>query len=125
MVGNLPRDIKKEELREIVTPYGRVVNCEVISQRGYGFVTFLDHKDAAFAIYRLKEKLYQTKHLRADWSEPPSKEALEQRKHGRKSREQDKVKKKKKKKTKKKKEKKKKKKNKKKKRKKKKILVPF
>jgi len=75
IVGNLPPDTTRLELKELAANYGRVVGeVEVIRQKRYGFISFLDSDDAGFACHRLDGKRYRDQPLWAKISEPPQKD---------------------------------------------------
>ena len=55
-VGNLPRDVTGNDLREVFEPFGRVESANVVQRsygaesRGWGFVGMPSHSEAASAL---------------------------------------------------------------------------
>jgi len=68
-IRRLPFETTRAELEELCSSYGRVTTVDYC-RRGYGLVTFETADDAAYAIYRLKEKVWHGMELSADWSSP-------------------------------------------------------
>jgi len=62
IVLNLPRNINKDELGELFTPYGKVVSVDLVmdkvkgTSKGFGFVEIADKKEAESAIKALHNK---------------------------------------------------------------------
>jgi RNA recognition motif-containing protein len=75
-VGNLPYNVRDEELRQAFEPYGEVLSAEVIMDRrsrrsrGYGFVEMANDADAINAIEALDGSDMQGRSLRVDESRP-------------------------------------------------------
>lgn len=58
-VGNLPFDVKEENLRKVFEPFGQVSSVKIVTDkysgqpRGFGFVEMLDRAEAQAAIENL------------------------------------------------------------------------
>eukprot|EP00035_Acanthoeca_spectabilis_P009406 m.166923 g.166923 ORF g.166923 m.166923 type:complete len:305 (-) comp14714_c0_seq4:151-1065(-) len=72
-VGNLPYDIRDDEFEDIFAKYGKLVstklgmNRETRMCRGFGFVTYEDHRDAADAIEKLRDFELRGRRFRLDF----------------------------------------------------------
>ncbi len=77
-VGNLPYNVRDEELRATFEPYGTVVSAEVIfdkrtrRSRGYGFVEMTVDAEGQRAIAALNGSELYGRELRVDASQPKS-----------------------------------------------------
>ncbi|MGR8947909.1 MAG: RNA recognition motif domain-containing protein [Gammaproteobacteria bacterium] len=77
-VGNLPYNVRNDELREAFEEFGTVDSAEVIfdrrtkRSRGYGFVEMSDEDEARDAIQALNGTNFQGRELRVDESKPKS-----------------------------------------------------
>jgi len=75
-VGNLPYDVKNEELRDTFEEFGDVDSAEIIidrrtrRSRGYGFVEMVDEEAGLRAIELLNGSDYMGRELRVDESQP-------------------------------------------------------
>lgn len=62
-VGNLPPDTSREELRELGSKYGRVIQVELIRAKDgrlpFGFISFLSEEDAGYTAYMLHDHVYK------------------------------------------------------------------
>jgi RNA recognition motif-containing protein len=62
-IGNLPPDTSREELRELGSKYGRVIQVELIRAKDgrlpFGFITFLSEEDAGYTAYMLHDHVYK------------------------------------------------------------------
>ena len=75
-VGNLPYDVRSEELRDTFEEFGDVDSAEIIidrrtkRSRGYGFVEMVDEEAGLRAIELLNGSDYMGRELRVDESQP-------------------------------------------------------
>jgi len=87
-VGNLPYNVRNEELREAFEDFGTVDAAEVIfdrrrkRSRGYGFVEMSDEQEGRDAIEALNGSDFQGRELRVDESKPKSEKSADERPRG-------------------------------------------
>jgi RNA recognition motif-containing protein len=86
-IFNLPPRVTKDHVLELAEKYGKVTSVEVLrdnNQNGNrgseALVTFLTVNDAEFAIYRLRDKVFQTYVLEAALSPVTQKEIDDRKK---------------------------------------------
>ncbi|MDE5832318.1 MAG: RNA-binding protein [Desulfovibrio sp.] len=74
-VGNLPWSATEEEVRELFSPYGNVINVKLVSDRdtgrarGFGFVE-MDDPEADKAIEALNDTMFGGRTLRVNEAKP-------------------------------------------------------
>lgn len=75
-VGNLSYDVKKDDLVELFSKFGDVVDAVVISDKysgrskGFGFVELDSVESAEKAITELNEQEFEGRQLRIDYAKP-------------------------------------------------------
>lgn len=75
-VGNLPRDITDEDLRQAFGAFGQIVSCTIVKDkfsgepRGFGFVEVSGKDDAYSAINGLNGKELKGRRLRVNKAHP-------------------------------------------------------
>ena len=54
-ISNVPKNIKKKEFEDLLTPYGSLISVNIISRSdfSYAFAEFDDMRDAAHALRKL------------------------------------------------------------------------
>jgi translation initiation factor 3 subunit G len=73
-VTSLSVDAEDEDLRELFSPFGRVVRANVVRDRetreskGFGFVSFESKKDAEAALAKMNGRGYDSLILSVSWS---------------------------------------------------------
>ncbi|KAK7270502.1 hypothetical protein RIF29_23694 [Crotalaria pallida] len=73
-VGFLPQSMDENRLKELFSPFGTITEAKIVkdrttgTSRGFGFVTFIDSKDAALAAARLNGFKIDGKFLRVNIS---------------------------------------------------------
>lgn len=76
-VGNLNYAVTSDDLRELFSQYGNVIDCIVLSDKfsgrskGFGFVTFETDDEAEAAKAELNEKEFQGRNLSVSTARPP------------------------------------------------------
>jgi len=70
-VGNLKYSINNEQLQDLFTSYGRVVNVNIIEGKGFGFVEMSSNEEANKAKESLDGQDFQGRVLRVDEARPP------------------------------------------------------
>eukprot|EP01112_Ceratiomyxa_fruticulosa_P007329 TRINITY_DN1898_c1_g1_i4.p1 TRINITY_DN1898_c1_g1~~TRINITY_DN1898_c1_g1_i4.p1 ORF type:complete len:270 (-),score=76.81 TRINITY_DN1898_c1_g1_i4:98-907(-) len=79
-VGNVNPDVQESLLRDVFSPYGVVQ--EVRMQKGFAFVRYQNHEQAASAIHHMNGKLLDGKPIKCSWGKlknggvPPNKTAV-------------------------------------------------
>ena len=77
-VGNLPRELTEEELRELFVEFGEVTSVNIIKDRysgqprGFGFVEMPSKSEGHAAINGLKEKTLKDRTLNVSEARPRS-----------------------------------------------------
>ena len=75
-VGNLPQDVKDDELKELFTQHGKVDNVKIIrdifsqTSRGFGFVEMPGKAQAQKALEELNTFEFKGKKLRVNEARP-------------------------------------------------------
>ncbi len=78
-IGNLPYDISEQELTEIFTEYGSVVNIKLVTDfvtghsRGFAFVEMSNRSGGQQAMEALNRKQYKNKVLVCNEAKPQKK----------------------------------------------------
>ncbi|KAF9052828.1 hypothetical protein BJ165DRAFT_805354 [Panaeolus papilionaceus] len=57
-LGRLPSDARSEDVNKFFEGYGRIVDCRVMSAKGFGFVEFESAKDAEDAVHNFNGKSF-------------------------------------------------------------------
>lgn len=70
-VGNLKYSVTSEELENLFSEYGEVVEAKVIEGRGFGFVEMSDQSEAEKAKEELDGKDFVGRTLNIDEARPP------------------------------------------------------
>lgn len=70
-VGNLSYSVTNEQLEELFSSYGQVVQTNVIEGRGFGFVEMSDPAEAEKAREALNGTDFKGRTLRVDEARPP------------------------------------------------------
>jgi RNA recognition motif-containing protein len=70
-VGNLKYSVTAEELENLFSEYGEVVEAKVIEGRGFGFVEMSDQSEAEKAKEELDGKDFAGRTLNIDEARPP------------------------------------------------------
>ena len=73
-IGNLPYEITEEELREIFSQYGTVLEVFAPRQKGYAFVTFENEEDAMKASEGMKDYELKGRKLNVDFARAKSRD---------------------------------------------------
>jgi nucleolysin TIA-1/TIAR len=79
-VGDLSPDIETHQLRDAFAPFGAISDCKIIrdpqtlKSKGYGFVSFVDKKDAENAIQGMNGQWIGSRAIRTNWAsrKPPA-----------------------------------------------------
>ena len=67
-VGNLPHDqVSEEDLRALFATCGKVVDIKLLAEKGYGFLTFETHEQAANAIFYMSNSSYKGRNMKTGW----------------------------------------------------------
>jgi len=75
-VGNLSFDIDEKALEELFSPYGKIEETKIITDRfsgkskGFGFITFTDEESAEKAIKEMHNKEIEGRALKVDEAKP-------------------------------------------------------
>jgi len=72
-VGNLSYSVTSDELTELFSNYGEVVETKVIEGKGFGFVEMSDSSEAEEAKNALNETEFKGRTMRVDEAKPPKK----------------------------------------------------
>ncbi|KXS12080.1 RNA-binding domain-containing protein [Gonapodya prolifera JEL478] len=77
-IGNIPPTFTVHDLIPIFQPFGYIVEAKTQSDRGFGFVKFDTHENAANAIVRLHGSLISGRSVRCSWGKerPPEFELI-------------------------------------------------
>jgi len=70
-VGNLSYSVTNEQLEELFTNYGEVVNTNIIDGKGFGFVEMASSSEAEKAKEGLNETEFEGRTIRVDEARPP------------------------------------------------------
>jgi RNA recognition motif-containing protein len=70
-VGNLSYSVTSEELNELFSNYGEVVEAKVIERKGFGFVEMSSKSEADEAKEALNGKDFSGRSLNVDAAKPP------------------------------------------------------
>ena len=73
-VGNLGYSVTNEQLQELFTNHGQVVNVNIIEGKGFGFVEMSSSEEAAKAKESLDGQDFNGRALRVDEARPPRKD---------------------------------------------------
>ena len=74
-VGNLNYRVNSEDLRNLFSEYGEVVDVRVIERKGFGFVEMSSQAEAEEAKEALNNTEYQGRSLRIDEASPPKRKS--------------------------------------------------
>lgn len=78
-VGNLKYSVSNDQLRELFTGFGEVVNVNVIEGKGFGFVEMSTNEEADKAREALNGQDFLGRILRVDEARPPRRDRDERR----------------------------------------------
>jgi len=70
-VGNLSYSVTNDQLEELFTNYGEVVNTNVIDGKGFGFVEMASVDEAEKAKEGLNETEFEGRTIKVDEARPP------------------------------------------------------
>jgi RNA recognition motif-containing protein len=73
-VGNLKYSVSNEQLQELFTNYGNVVNVNIIEGKGFGFVEMSSSDEAEKAKDSLDGQDFQGRIMRVNEARPPRKD---------------------------------------------------
>jgi RNA recognition motif-containing protein len=73
-VGNLKYSVSNDELREMFSNYGDVVNVNVIEGKGFGFVEMGNAEQAGKAMEALNGQDFQGRAIKVNEAQPPRKD---------------------------------------------------
>ena len=79
-VGNLPWSVRDEQLKELFSSFGEIVDAVVITFRdtgkskGFGFVEFADEKAATKAVSEMDQKEVEGRNIIVKIARPPKEE---------------------------------------------------
>jgi len=73
-VGNLKYSVSNDELREMFSNYGDVVNVNVIEGKGFGFVEMGNSEQAVKAMEALNGQDFQGRAIKVNEAQPPRKD---------------------------------------------------
>jgi RNA recognition motif-containing protein len=73
-VGNLKFSVSNDQLQQLFTSHGRVVNVNIIEGKGFGFVEMSSEDEAARAKESLDGQDFEGRVLRVDEARPPRKD---------------------------------------------------
>ncbi|NIO29741.1 MAG: RNA-binding protein [Candidatus Latescibacteria bacterium] len=69
-VGNLPYSATSEEVTELFSQYGQVVEVNIIERKGFGFVEMSSPSEAEAAKEALNNYDFQGRNIRVDEARP-------------------------------------------------------
>ena len=70
-VGNLSYSVTNQQLEELFTNYGEVINTNIIDGKGFGFVEMASADEAEKAKEGLNETEFEGRTLKVDEARPP------------------------------------------------------
>ena len=70
-VGNLSYSVTNDQLEELFTNYGIVINTNIIDGKGFGFVEMASGNEAEKAKEALNETEFEGRTIRVDEARPP------------------------------------------------------
>ena len=70
-VGNLPYSVTDEDLRDLFSAHGEIVDIKVIEGKGFGFVEMSSNAEAEAAIDALNETDLKGRTMRVNEAKPP------------------------------------------------------
>ena len=70
-VGNLSYSVTNDQLKELFTNYGEVINTNIIDGKGFGFVEMASSSEAGKAKEGLNETEYEGRTIKVDEARPP------------------------------------------------------
>jgi RNA recognition motif-containing protein len=73
-VGNLKYSVSNDELREMFSNYGDVVNVNVIEGKGFGFIEMGNSEQAEKAMEALNGQDFQGRAIKVNEAQPPKKD---------------------------------------------------
>ena len=73
-VGNLKYSVSNDELREMFSNYGDVVNVNVIEGKGFGFIEMGNAEQAEKAMEALNGQDFQGRAIKVNEAQPPKKD---------------------------------------------------
>jgi RNA recognition motif-containing protein len=72
-VGNLKYSVTEEEVQELFSQVGEVVEVKIIGDKGFGFVEMSSQEEAENAKEKFNGFEFQGRNLRVDEARPPKK----------------------------------------------------
>ena len=72
-VGNLKYSTTEEELQELFSQVGEVIEVKIIGDKGFGFVEMSSQEEAESAKEKFNGFEFQGRNLRVDEARPPKK----------------------------------------------------
>jgi len=70
-VGNLTYSVTDEDLRDLFSSYGEIVDIKVIEGKGFGFVEMSSQSEAEKAKDELHDNEFKGRNLNIDEAKPP------------------------------------------------------
>lgn len=70
-VGNLNYAVTNEQLKELFTPFGEVVDVKIIEGKGFGFVEMSSPEEAEKAKEELNGTEFEGRTMKVDEARPP------------------------------------------------------
>lgn len=70
-VGNLSYSITNDQLENLFTTYGEVINTNIIDGKGFGFVEMASSADAEKAKEGLNDTEFEGRTIKVDEARPP------------------------------------------------------
>lgn len=70
-IGNLSYSVTNEELEELFSDYGKVVEVKIIEGKGFGFVEMSKQEEAEKAKSSLHSSDFKGRTLKVDFARPP------------------------------------------------------
>lgn len=75
-VGQLPYNVKEDDLRELFNPYGTIASINLIKdrysgrQKGFGFIDMPDNSEADQAIKALNRSVFKGREIKVNQVQP-------------------------------------------------------
>ena len=70
-VGNLSYSVTNDQLEELFTNYGEVINTNIIDGKGFGFVEMASSDEAKKAKEELNDTEFEGRTIKVDEARPP------------------------------------------------------
>ena len=70
-VGNLSYSVTNDQLEELFTNYGEVINTNIIDGKGFGFVEMSSSDEAIKAKEELNDTEFEGRTIKVDKARPP------------------------------------------------------